>query len=206
MYQLYSQYLLPHLLDRVMSRPPFPDYRAALLQDVEGDVLEIGFGSGLNLPHYSGEVKALTVVDPNRGMQRLAQTRLAQTQFPVQHQAISGEALPFVANRFDYVVSTWTLCSIPKVEQAIAEVYRVLRPGGKFVFIEHGLADEPKLQRWQHRLTPLQRLIGDGCHLDRPIEAIVRTQFQQLQLQTFYAEGLPRIGSYSYQGIATKPA
>lgn len=202
--KLYSQFLFPRLLDVAMAAEPFPKYRKVLLRDVTGDILEIGFGTGLNLDYYPAEVKNLATVDPNPGVNQLAQKRIDASEVTVSHHCLSGEALPMAEDSFDCVVSTWVLCSIPDVAGAIAEVHRVLRPGGKFFFIEHGLADDPKLQPWQRRLTPIQKVIGDGCHLDRDIAALVKAQFGQVDYQTFYGDRLPKVAGFMYQGIATK--
>ncbi len=202
--KLYSQFFFPRLLDVVMGLEPFPSYRKALLRDVTGNVLEIGFGTGLNLDYYPAKVKQLVTVDPNPGIHQLAQKRIEASEVTVNHHCLSGESLPMADSSFDSVVSTWVLCSIPDVAGAIAEVHRVLRPGGKFFFIEHGLSDEPGLQPWQHRLTPIQRVIGDGCHLDRDIAALVKEQFDQLDYQTFYGDRMPKVAGFMYQGIATK--
>lgn len=188
-----------------MSGSPFTEHRQRVLANVKGQVLEIGFGTGLNLAHYrSDQIESLTMIDPNPGMNALAQKRVEAIELVVNSQILKGENLPMEDDRFDSVVSTWTLCSIPQVEQALAEIYRVLKPGGQFFFIEHGLADDPKLQVWQHRLTPLQKVIADGCHLDRDIAQLIGQKFTNVQLETFYMENLPRIGSYMYQGIAQK--
>lgn len=206
-YTLYSQNLLPRLLDRVMQGPMFDRYRHELLQAVQGRVLEIGFGTGLNLPHYPGDrLTELVAIDANPGMSRLAQHRLHHASFPIEHRVLNGEQLPLPDASFDAVVSTWTLCSIQQVEQAIAEIKRVLKPGGQFWFIEHGLSDRPEVQRWQRRLTPLQKVLGDGCHLDRPIHDLVAQQFAQVEVRSFPAPDVPEIGGYFYQGVATKLA
>ena len=107
-------------------------------------------------------------------------------------------------NSFDAVVSTWTLCSIPNIEKALSEIYRVLKPGHKFYFIEHGLSDEATIQVWQNRLTPLQKIIADGCHLNRDMKQLVETQFNQVEIQEFYAEDMPKVSGYMYQGVASK--
>ena len=120
------------------------ELRSELLADVGGEVLEIGFGTGLNLPHYPEHVRRITTVDPNPGMNKLARRRIAESGIAVDQRALGGEALPFEDETFDCVVSTWTLCSIPEVGRALGEVYRVLRPGGRFVFLEHGLSDDPR--------------------------------------------------------------
>ena len=203
---LYSQVIFPRLLDWVMSGPEFAQYRRELLADVEGEVLEIGFGTGLNLAYYPETVRKLIAIDPNAGMNQLARRRVESASIEVESRQLSGENLPLADNSFDSVVCTWTLCSIAQVEQALQEIHRVLKPGGRFFFIEHGLSNEPPIQTWQHRLTPLQKRIADGCHLDRDIEQLVAQQFQTLLLKQFYGENLPKIGGYFYQGVATKAA
>ncbi|RZM82604.1 class I SAM-dependent methyltransferase [Leptolyngbya iicbica] len=201
---IYGRWILPRLLDWSMSGAPFAQYRQQLLAEVTGDVLEIGFGTGLNLAYYPETVTSLTVIEPNPGMGAIAAPRLAQTTLPVTSRTLRGEQLDFQSDRFDAVVSTWTLCSIAGVDQALAEIHRVLKPGGKFVFIEHGLSPDPHLQTWQHRLTPLQKRLADGCHLDRAIGELVEAHFPKLTINTFYATNLPKVGGYFYQGIAVK--
>ena len=195
---------MPYLLDWTMAQPVFSEQRQVLLADVTGSVLEIGFGTGLNLAYYPEQVQQITTIDPNPGVASLAQKRMQTSPITVTHHVLNGEKLPMPDNQFDSVVSTWTLCSIAHVEQALKEVYRVLKPGGRFFFVEHGLSPDPKVQVWQHRLTPLQKVIADGCHLDRPIQILVEQQFESVTLEQFVVEGLPKIGSYFYRGVATK--
>ncbi len=202
---IYSRLIFPTLIDRVMSGDDFVNYRREILADATGSVLEIGFGTGLNLAYYpSDKVQKITTVDVNPGMNQLAQKRIATSPISVDYQVLNGEKLPMPDATFDTVVSTWTLCSIKHVEPAIAEIYRVLKPGGKFLFIEHGLSKEPKIQTWQHRLNPIQKIIADGCHLDREIKSLITNQFANLTVKEFYAPNKPKIGGYFYQGIATK--
>ena len=153
---LYSRLIFPRLLDLTMASPEMADYRAELLSDVSGDVLEIGFGTGLNLPHYPESVQQLTTVDPNEGMDAIAQKRIDNSPITVKSLALSGESLPFENASFDSVVCTWTLCSIPNATQALSEAYRVLKPGGRFFFIEHGLSPDKGIQRFQNTFTPVQ--------------------------------------------------
>jgi ubiquinone/menaquinone biosynthesis C-methylase UbiE len=200
----YSNVIFPRLLDRVMAGEPFEQYRKAILSQVQGRVLELGFGTGLNLPHYPSSVEKLDIVDPNSGANAIAQPRIQASPLTVDSHVLSGEALPMADASFDSVVSTWTLCSIPNIEQAIAEVHRVLKPGGRFFFVEHGLSDDPKVQTWQHRLNPLQKIIGDGCHLNRDMEALIRQQFEHLDIKRFYVENTPKVAGYTYQGVAQK--
>jgi ubiquinone/menaquinone biosynthesis C-methylase UbiE len=202
---IYSRLIFPTLIDRVMSGEDFAIYRREILADAVGKVLEIGFGTGLNLAYYPiDQVQKVTTVDINPGMNKLAQKRISASQISIDYQVLNGEKLPMADDTFDTVVSTWTLCSIKNVDQAIAEIHRVLKPGGKFIFIEHGLSNEPNIQTWQHRLTPIQKIIGDGCHLDREIKRLIAKQFSNLDVKEFYAPDQPKIGGYFYQGIATK--
>jgi len=201
----YSQVILPRLLDWSLSDATLAQYRQALLADVQGEVLEIGFGTGLNLAYYPPHINKITVIDSNPGMNSLAKKRIRNSSKAVAHYVLSSESLPMAESSFDSVVSTWTLCSIANVEQALKEIYRVLKPGGKFFFVEHGLSDNPKVQTWQHRLTPIQKVIADGCHLDRNIEQIVKRQFNQVEIEQFTPDKMPELVTHLYRGIATKP-
>lgn len=188
-----------------MSGTELATYRTALLQAVSGRVLEIGFGTGLNLPHYpASQVESLTVIDANAGMGAIAARRVKDSPLNVTLAILNGESLPMDEASFDSVVSTWTLCSIAQVEQALREIHRVLKPGGQFFFIEHGRSPEPGMAKWQDRLTPLQKRIADGCHLNRPIRDLVEQTFGNVSVETFYAESLPKVGGYFYKGTAKK--
>ncbi|MGK7886603.1 MAG: class I SAM-dependent methyltransferase [Crocosphaera sp.] len=200
----YSDVIFPYGIEMMMSGSPFSEYRKELLKDVSGEVLEIGFGTGLNLAYYPESVTKLTVIDPNQGMNHYAKKRIKSSVIPVENKVLGGENLPMNDNSFDAVVSTWTLCSIPNIEKALSEIYRVLKPGKKFYFIEHGLSDEATIQVWQNRLTPLQKIIADGCHLNRDMKQLIETQFNQVEIQEFYAEDMPKVSGYMYQGVATK--
>lgn len=202
---LYSRHIFPHMLDWIMSQPAFSAAREELLATVEGDVLEIGFGTGLNLAYYPETVDTLTTVDVNPGVHRLAEKRLASSSLPVKFELISGEHLPMPDNSYDAVVSTWTLCSIPDVLSALKEIRRVLKPDGKFFFVEHGLSPDPSIAKWQHRLTPIQKVIGDGCHLNRDtLKLIEQAGMKTQSYRQFEAEGLPAIGAFMTLGIAVK--
>src|SRR5215831_18545384 len=195
----FSQVIVPRLCDFLLNKSPLARHRRQLLAAAQGDVLEIGFGTGLNLPYYPPHVHKLTAVDPNPGMHRLAQKRIKQRGIEVDQQVLGGERLPFEDNRFACAVSTFTLCSIGDVAQALREVSRVLKPGGKFLFLEHGLSPEPKVRKWQHRLNRLQILVSDGCHLDRDMRALVTAQpFVSVPIDEFYIEKTPRTHGYLY--------
>jgi len=202
---LYSQFIFPRLCDFLLRRPFVAKHRRELLAHATGEILEIGFGTGLNLPHYPEFVRRITTVDPNAGMHRLAQRRIKETGIAVDHRQLRSESLPFPDAAFDCVVSTFTLCSIEDVPQALGEVYRVLKPGGHFLFLEHGLCPEPGVQRWQRRLNGLERLLADGCRLDRDIRALVARQpFSSVQIENCYLEQSPKTHGYLYRGRATK--
>ncbi|OWY67838.1 SAM-dependent methyltransferase [cyanobacterium TDX16] len=200
----YSQRILPYLLDWSLSDPTMAQYRKEVLANVTGAVLEIGFGTGLNLSYYPENINKLVAIDANPGVHNLAQKRIQKSHITVDNRVLNGETLPMADNTFDSVVSTWTLCSIAKVEQALQEIYRVLKPGGKFFFVEHGLSNESQVQVWQNCLTPIQKVIADGCHLNRNIRQLVEKQFDLVTVKEFYAEKIPKFVGYLYQGIATK--
>ena len=200
----YSHFLFPRMLDWAMSDSATARYRQQLLAEVEGKILEIGFGTGLNLPYYPEKTDKIITVDPNPGMKKLAEKRIKQSSITVNYLVLNGEHLPMEDSSFDFVVSTWTLCSITRVDRAIAEIYRVLKPGGKFLFIEHGLSNETNIQVWQNRLTPIQKIIADGCHLNRNIEHLVEGKFTNIKIDKFYAPKFPKVSGYMYRGIATK--
>jgi ubiquinone/menaquinone biosynthesis C-methylase UbiE len=202
---LYERFVFPWLCDLVLDQPVLQQQRHALLAGAGGRVLEIGFGTGLNLPHYPRKVHQLTAVDPSAGMTRRARRRIQRSGITVDLRAAGGEQLPFDDGAFDCVVSTLTLCSIDAVERALAEVYRVLRPGGRFLFLEHGLSPDPAVQKWQRRLNGLQQRLAGGCRLDRPIGALMAVQpFAATEVSEFYLERMPRTHGYVYRGTATK--
>ncbi|NES20429.1 MAG: class I SAM-dependent methyltransferase [Symploca sp. SIO3E6] len=200
----YSEFILPRCLDWTMSTPQLASYRQEVLSEVSGEVLEIGFGTGLNLSYYPQSLTTLTIIDVNPGMNSFAQKRLKNSSITVDSRILNGENLPMADNSFDSIVSTWTLCSITNVDKALQEIHRVLKPGGKFFFIEHGLSAQPQVQIWQNRLNPLQKIIGDGCNLNRNIKQLVGHHLQLVTLDQFYAPKLPKTHGYMYKGVATK--
>ena len=203
---LYSQVIFPRLLDWSLSVPTLAKYRQELLADVTGEVVEIGFGTGLNLAYYPCSIHKITTVDVNPGMNALANKRISNSDIIVEQLLLSSENLPMPDNTFDSVVSTWTLCSIANVQQALQEVYRVLKPGGRFFFVEHGLSDKPSVQVWQHRLTPIQKVVADGCHLNRDIQKLVEQRFDHVELKQFTPENFSDLIAHLYLGCATKKA
>jgi ubiquinone/menaquinone biosynthesis C-methylase UbiE len=200
----YSHVIFPRLCDFLLRQPAIACHRRVLLRHATGEVLEIGFGTGLNLPHYPGGVRKLTTVDPNPAMQRLARSRIKKAAIAVDARLGSSEHLPFADGVFDTLVSTFTLCSVADVVRTLAEARRVLKPGGKFLFLEHGLSPEPGVQSWQRRLNWLEIRLGDGCHLDRDIRTLVAAQFSSLEVVQFYVEGTPRTHGFLSRGVARK--
>jgi ubiquinone/menaquinone biosynthesis C-methylase UbiE len=203
---IYSRHILPRILDFAMRRESLGPLRREVLAELAGDVLEIGFGSGLNLPFYPPAVRRLTAVEPSEGMSKRARARLEEAEIEVTTLGLDAASrLPLADGSFDAAVSTWTLCSIADVAAALREVHRVLRPGGRLFFIEHGLAPDAKVARWQHRLTPLNRRLAGGCHLDRDIAALVRASPLSVErCDTFYLPGAPKVGGFLYRGAARK--
>lgn len=204
---LYRSVLFPFLMDVAMRDRPFTRFRKALLNGLGGHVLEIGAGTGLNLPHYEPGVDRLTLIDVNPGVNRYVARRMRSAPFPVAYTTLTAESLPFADASFDAVVSTWTLCSIPDVRAALLEVRRVLKPGGEFRFVEHGLAPDADVQRWQHRLNPVQNRIADGCHLNRDIAALIAgAGFDLRHLSQDYVPKTPKWVGYFTIGTAVNTA
>ncbi len=193
---LYSQHVLPRLIAGAMRDRRFVPYRQRVLALAEGRVLEIGAGSGVNLPFYSDRTTEIVGLEPHpklRAMAERAGLRVIQG---------SAEAIPLDSASVDCVVTTWTLCSIPDAAAALEEMRRVLRPGGRLLFVEHGLALDAGVRRWQQRLTPLWKHIAGGCHLDRDIPGLIRKAgFDIVQLETGHMEG-PRPMTFMYEGWA----
>ena len=181
----YSRRLFPHLLEFAMNRGRLDEIRAETLKPATGDVLEIGFGTGRNLPFYPEDVTRLVGLEPNPGMRKWADERCLKAGFPVEQVQDRAESLPFGASSFDTVVSTFTLCSVGEVEEALNQARRVLKPGGRLLFAEHGLSCDEGVRKWQHRLTPVNRVIADGCHLNRDMEALIRAAGLEIERQVW---------------------
>lgn len=204
---LYQQHIFPRLLNWAMSGQAFRRIRAELLAPVQGRVLEIGVGTGLNLPHYSGRVERLTLLDSNPAMRERVDKQLVQQGLKGDFLTGSAEKLSLDSDQFDAVVCTWVLCSVAQPERVLNEIARVLKPQGKLYLVEHGLSPNPRIQKWQTRLSPLQACLGDGCRLDRDIKSLLqRSRLEWCEYRNYYAPGGPRVASYFYQGVAQSKA
>jgi ubiquinone/menaquinone biosynthesis C-methylase UbiE len=203
---LYSRHIFPRLMDWIMAGDEFRRLRTDLLAHVHGEVLELGIGTGLNLPHYPETITWLHAVDPANLLPKVVTERGASRSFPICIQRVTAESLPYDDQAFDFVVSTWTLCTIPDPVKALQEVRRVLKPKGAFFFLEHGRSDDPKIAIWQDRLNSLQNIIGCGCNLNRRIDQLVtQAGLKIVTLDRFQMQSVPRLGGEMYRGTGTRP-
>jgi len=199
----YRRYIFPCIMDLILRRPSFQHERRLALAPVYGAVLEIGFGTGLNLPHYPPDVTSLSVLDPTLALRSRVARRLAAAQMPVTCVQGTAEMLPFVDASFDCVVTTWTLCSIPDVARALQDIRRVLKPGGHYAFLEHGRSDDPRLAWWQDVYNPLHSCLADGCNVNRPIDTLItQSGLEITKLDCFSMPSLPRLFRRMYRGLA----
>jgi len=199
----YERHIWPRILDFVMSNQETARLRAAWIPYARGDVLEVGMGSGLNLPFYSNEVQRLYGIEPSPALQRMAGARAGARSIAVEFLIQSAEeALPLPDWSIDTVVITWTLCSIPNASEALQQMRRALKPAGRLIFIEHGRAPDPSVSAWQDRLTPAWRRLAAGCHLNRKVDDLICSAgFRITELKTSYLPG-PRPMTYTYEGFA----
>jgi ubiquinone/menaquinone biosynthesis C-methylase UbiE len=192
----YENRILPRLLDATLSGDGIDRLRRRTCAGLRGEVLEIGFGSGRNVPFYPARVDSVTAVEPVDRAWELAAARVAASPVPIRRAGLDGQSLPFEDASFDSALSTWTLCTIPDHRAALAEIRRVLRPGGELRFVEHGLAPDEKVQRWQRRMEPIQKRLAGGCHLTRPIVAVITgAGFTITEVDEFYGSGAPKFGA-----------
>lgn len=200
---LYSKYVLPHLINSACSVSTVSKQRAKVVPAAAGNVLEIGIGSGLNLPFYTrNQVNAIWGLEPQATILSMAKEASETVPFPVHLIEASAEEIPLEDNRFDTIVITYTLCSIPNAMQALSEMKRVLKPGGQLLFCEHGAAPDPSVLKWQNRITPIWKLVGGGCHLNRNIpELLQAASFHLDHLQTMYIPGW-KPACFNYWGKA----
>lgn len=198
----YQNVVLPRLVHRSMTNGELLPYRQRVLSAAEGRVLEIGIGSGLNLPLYPAAVREVIGLDPSPRLLAMARHTAGHCTCSANLIEASAEEIPLDSHSVDTVVTTWTLCSIHGAGQALSEMRRVLKPGGQLLFVEHGLSPEEPVRRWQDRLTPIWKRIGGGCHLNRPIRTLVESAgFKIAHIETGYAKG-PRPMVFMYEGRA----
>jgi ubiquinone/menaquinone biosynthesis C-methylase UbiE len=198
----YRNIVLPRLCDLSMRNGVLRPYRERVIGGAEGIVLEIGVGSGLNLPLYQAGVLEVLALEPDSKLMAMAHRHARQATRPVSFLMASAESIPLENRSVDTVISTWTLCTIPEAVRALREVRRVLKPSGRLLFVEHGLAPEAGVRKWQNRLTPTWKRISGGCHLNRPIRQLIENAgFRIEQLSNGYAPG-PKVMTYLYEGSA----
>lgn len=199
---LYQDHILPHIINLAMRNRDLLPYRERALSAAEGRVLEIGIGSGLNLPFYSPQTREILGLEPSPRLITMARRAAGSSSVPVTFIEGSAEAIPLDDHSIDTVVTTWTLCSIPGATTALEEMRRVLKPAGQLLFVEHGLSPETNVRKWQDRLTPVWKRIGGGCHLNRPIQSLIEgAGFNVSQIETGYARG-PKPMTFMYAGRA----
>ena len=199
----YAERLLPRFQDKVMARKPNRAVRARVCEGLHGAVVEIGFGTGLNTPYYPPEVAKIVAIEPSDLCMRIAAPRIAQTSTPVEYGGLTGERLDLPSDEFDAVLSTWTMCTIPNLQAALAEMRRVLKPGGSLHFVEHGHAPDDKVARWQQRLEPINKRLAGGCHLTRRMnDEIEQAGFAIETIDRYYFKGEPKPMGYTFEGRA----
>jgi ubiquinone/menaquinone biosynthesis C-methylase UbiE len=199
---LYQDHVLPLLIHLSMRQRNLAAYRARVVPAAQGRVLEIGIGSGLNLPYYGTAVEQIIGLDPSPKLLAMAREAARQTAIPLELIENSAEAIPLYNRSVDTVVTTWTMCSIPDVQRALGEMRRILKPGGRLLFVEHGRSSDVRVRRWQDRLTPVWRRIGGGCHLNRAISELIENGgFRIERLETGYMRG-PKPMTFMYEGSA----
>jgi len=205
----WTDQVVPRMTDKMLSSRDVMAHRGRATEGLHGDVVEIGFGSGLNVPVYPPEVTTVYAVDPSLVARKLAAERVAASPAAIRYVGLDGEQLPLDDASVDTALSTFTLCTIPDAGRAVREVHRVLRTGGTFHFLEHGLCPDAGVARWQQRLNGVQRRVAGGCHLDRPIEQLVRDagfEITTIHHDQLAGPGFMRPWAYLYEGVATKVA
>jgi len=200
----YREHVYPHLVDALGNPKPIAQIRQRIIPLAEGEVLEIGVGPGVNFPHYdSGKVRKVFALEPNPGMLRRADKQRSKAIFEIEFLDLPGERIPLPDASIDTVVSTFTMCTIPGVVEAIQGLRRVLKTGGKFIFFEHGLSPDDAVKRWQRRTEPLFRCVFEGCHVTRNIPALIEQGgFKIEQMDVGYLAPFPKCGSYCFWGVA----
>jgi ubiquinone/menaquinone biosynthesis C-methylase UbiE len=200
----YKNRVYPHIVTVLGNPKPVQRIRQQLLPLAQGTVLEVGVGPGVNFPYYdAGKVSKVYALEPNPGMVARASNQHRRTELNVEFLDLPGERIPLPDSSVDTVVSTFTLCTIPGVSDAIRGIARVMRPGGQFLFFEHGLSPDLRVRRWQERTEPLFQWAFEGCHVTRDIPALIKEEgFRIEQMETGYLARFPKSGSYYFWGVA----
>jgi SAM-dependent methyltransferase len=202
---LWEQQVVPRVIDKVLGNQQMAEVRLRSLGGLHGTVVEIGFGSGPNVPLYPPAVTRVLAIDPSGVARRLAEKRIAASSIPVEFVGLDGQHIDLPDESADCALSTWTLCTIPDAGAALAELRRIVHPGGELFFLEHGRSPRPRVERWQHRLDPVQRRVAGGCNLSRDIPALVAgAGFDVEQVVEFDIAG-PRVMSHMFSGVARNP-
>ncbi len=203
---IYREQLLPRIINVACAMKATKPLRRRVCEGLHGQVIEVGFGSGLNVPFYPAAVTGAAVIEPADVGWKLAQNRIAASTIPIQRFGLDGQSLPLADDSYDVALTTWTLCTIPDIAAALRELQRVLKPGGSLHFLEHGLAPDEHVRRWQHRLEPMQKRLFGGCHLTRPIVDLLKDAgFSITELDVFYEQGTPKPMGADSLGIALAP-
>jgi ubiquinone/menaquinone biosynthesis C-methylase UbiE len=203
---LYDEQVLPRIINFACGMKTVAPLRHRVCEGLTGDVVEIGFGSGHNVPFYPDGVSRVAAIEPADVGWKLAEKRLSGASVPVERSGLDGQSLPFPDDSFDTALSTWTMCTIPDLDAALAEMRRVLKPGGTLHFLEHGLAPDARVRRWQYRLEPVQKRVFGGCHLTRPVVDLLKgAGFTITELDVFYEEKAPKFLAADSLGAAVSP-
>jgi len=204
---IWEEYFVPPLINLACGAKPIRYQRQKVVPKARGEVLEVGFGSGLNMPYYNSDnVSRIFALEPSAGMRKRAAERVAASDIPVEFLDLPGEQIPLEDKSVDTVLITYTMCTIPDVMTALAGIKRVIKPGGEMIFCEHGLAPDPEVRKWQERIEPIWKPIGGGCHLTRSVPDMLNVAgFEIVEMDQMYLPSTPRPMGYNYWGTA-KPA
>jgi SAM-dependent methyltransferase len=202
----YEEHVLPRIINVACGVKPLREHRERVCEGLSGRVVEVGFGSGLNIPHYPPTVTTVAAIEPADTGWKLAAKRVGSTSISIERTGLDGQSLPLPDDSCDAALSTFTLCTIPDVDAALDEIRRVLKPGAPLHFLEHGLAPDEPVRRWQHRIEPVQKRLFGGCHLTRPVaDLLTRAGFTIKEIDVFYEKSAPKPWGAASLGVALAP-